>query len=262
MRRIVLALCVEFAFAACCLGIAVQFDLSGVMEKDVIWEPGGSAVKFGENPGGTQAWVVDGYNDGDEIADGLPPGRALPSTQPGLGYYMLRPYSQNNVMEFPSHGSGGNKSHYIDVPDHAYSRIGMLVASVDGDTTFSITLQYLGGYATTNSWEADDWYDAGGSLRASQHVVIGLMDRILDVSTGEIDDADHYSMFEYLVPVDSSRVLDSVTVANFPYRWPADQYRDGGVFAMNGEWNIPEPAAAMLLMLGGVLCRWRSRRRA
>lgn len=248
--------------AAACKGAAgavMVFDLSGAVDKDLVYEGGPGTQAFGENPFATQAFAEDGYFDGATAANGLPSSRVLASTDPGLGAYELLPYNGNNAIELYSHNSGPFESHVINVPQLLYTRIGLLVSAVEGDASFTIRLNYLDG-TTTDWWEADDWFDEGGSLRGSQHVVIGGMDRV-NVDTGQVEDSNHFSLFEFFFSPDPGRVLTSITIGNDPHRWPDDQNRWAAVFAMNGQSvdAVPEPGTVAFLGLGASLLWWRRR---
>jgi hypothetical protein len=52
---------------------------------------------------------------------------------------------------------------------------------------------------------------------------------------GRVDKAGHYSLFEFIIPTDPGKTLESVMIGNDPNRWPSDQNRWAGVFAINGE---------------------------
>jgi hypothetical protein len=237
----------------------VVFDLAAAADKDVVYEGGAGTQRFGENPFGTQAFAVEGYTDGSVAADGLPVSRQLASTQADLGNYELLAYDGPNIVELYAHQDGPIESHVVGVPNLMYTKIGLLVSAVEGDASFTIRLNYQDG-TTTAWWEADDWYEEGGALRASQLVVIGGMDRV-NVQTGQVEDSNHFSLFEFLVAPDPTRVLTSITVGNDPNRWPGDQHRWAGLFAMNGQSVdvVPEPGTVVFFGLGAGLLWWRRR---
>lgn len=241
------------------LAAVVVFDLGSAADKDIVYEGGAGTQSFGGNPMGTQTFAADGYSDGNTAADGLPASRQLASTYAGLGNYELLDYAGNNAIELYTHSSGPYESHVIDVPDLNYLTIGLLVTAVEGDASFTIKLNYADG-TVTEWWEADDWYDTGGSLRASQHVVIGDLDRV-NVSNGQVEDSNHFSLFEFLYTPDAGRVLTSITVGNDPNRWPDNQQRWAALFAMNGEVGdaVPEPSTALFIGLGAGLIYWQRR---
>jgi hypothetical protein len=224
--------------ALMCAGAAgaesVQFDLSAAANKDIVMEkgPGATAESFGTNPDGGDYFVEEGYADEVATARGLPPDRRIKSTQPGLGTYKLLPYNKPNVIELASRAEAKAQNQFIKVPQKKYQQLGMLVSSVDGDSSFTIKLRYTDGIEQVHWFEADDWYETDVTLRPSQHVALGGMDR---ARQGRIDKAGHYSIFEFLVPADPSKTLESIMIGNDPNRWPGDTDRWGAVFAINGE---------------------------
>lgn len=237
----------------------VTFDLSDAVDADIVYEGGPGTQTFGQNPFATQTFAADGYSDGSTTADGLPASQQLESTYSGLGSYQLLPYDGNNAIELYTHSSGPYESHEIDVPDFTYLTIGLLVSAVEGDASFTIKLNYLDG-TVTRWWEADDWYDDGGNVRPNEHVVIGEMDRV-NVNTGQVEDSNHFSLFEFLLTPDTNRVLTSITIGNDPNRWPDDQQRWAAIFAMNGEVAdvVPEPSTFIFFGLGAGLFYWQRR---
>jgi hypothetical protein len=212
----------------------VSFDISGAVEKDVVMEkaPGGKAESFGDHPEGFEAFVEEGYLDEVAAARGLPPDRKVKSTQPGLGTYRLLAYNKPNVIELSCRAEAPAEEHSIKVPAKKYKQIGLLVSSVDGDSSFTIKLRYSDGTEQVLWWEADDWYETDAMLRQSQNIAIGGMDRVRE---SRIDKEGHYSLFEFLVKPDPSKVLDSIALGNDPNRWPQDQDRWAVVFAVNGQ---------------------------
>src|SRR4029079_5960388 len=127
----------------------VRADLSGSVDKDIVFESTATRSQvFGENPEAKQLFAMDGYDDGHCVANGLPPNRVVQSTIPGMGSYIFLPYAGLNAIELASSGSASAESHRVDLPNKAYEGIGMVVASVDGDTAFSITMNYEDGTAT------------------------------------------------------------------------------------------------------------------
>lgn len=215
---------------------SVSFDIAGEADKDVIYENSGKGQKaspFGERPEADQSFVEDGHTDGNVTAKGLPKNRNLASTHAELGEYHLLPYNGKNVIELSTRGESPKESHTIQVPKHAYKTIGLLVAAVQGDASFTIKLKYADGSENVVWWEADDWYDEDDALRTSQQVVTNKMDRVRG-KDGAIDKAGHYSLFEFTVTPDAGKVLDSITIGNDPNRWPDDGDRWAAVFAING----------------------------
>ncbi|MBN1268503.1 MAG: hypothetical protein JXB04_02865 [Kiritimatiellae bacterium] len=221
---------------------AIPFDLGSCADKDVIFEAGGAGAAdvFGEGAGATACFVEDGHDDGTTVANGLPANRLLASGDADLGNYVLLPYDRNNIIELSSHYPTAEtnvpvKSYLIDVPDQRYSKIGMLVSSAEGDTSFTITFNYLDGTAVTNWYESDDWYQ---SSRPSNIDVITGMDRAT-AADGTVEDSNHFNLYEYILTnVDTNKVLDSITVGNRPNHWPGGEWRYGGVFAVNGAASV------------------------
>jgi hypothetical protein len=211
----------------------VQINLGGAVDKQVIKAAGGGGTPqhFGGNLSAKHAYVENGYTDGITIANGLPTNHLVASPS-GLGTYQLLSYTSDNVLELATSGTEPAESHVINVTTGHYTRIGLLVAAVEGDSSFTIELHYQDGTTATDWWEADDWYQAG--TRSNCVVAIGAMDRV-NVFTGLIDDQDHFNLYEFVFRnVDSNRVLDAVTIGNDPNRWPGSGERWGGLFAMNG----------------------------
>ncbi|MBN1269471.1 MAG: hypothetical protein JXB04_07790 [Kiritimatiellae bacterium] len=217
-----------------------QFDLGGAVNKDVIQEASatGSTAPFGGNPVAVAAYVEDGYADGELRANGLPSNRIVTSPS-GLGEYLLRPYGGKNVIELESAQYAPAKSLTIRVPPGRYARIGMLVAAVDGDASFSIKINYADSTSDTGWWEADDWYGMGP--RGNQALAVGDMD-LVNVKTKKIDDANVFGLYEYVYTgIDTNKVIHSIAIGNDPHRWPDFEQRYGGVFAINGE-RVAVPA--------------------
>ncbi|HEY8239977.1 MAG TPA: hypothetical protein VIH35_00945 [Kiritimatiellia bacterium] len=217
--------------AAAARAETVRFDLSAVAEKDVIYERGlaSSAEPAGENPKGTQAFVEQGMMD----ADGLPAAGKI-SSPAGFGDYALLSYKGKNAIELPSHADAPAESHAVDVPDAKYSRIGVLGAAVDGDCSFTIKLVYLDGSETVGWWETEDWYqpqlNRGNCVPAAAN-----MDR-MNTETRELDDANHYQLYEFIVAdVDPAKTLAQIVIGNDPHRFDASKESWGLVFAINGE---------------------------
>jgi hypothetical protein len=214
-------------------GESISFDLGPAANKDVIWETGGTASRFGENPQGHSAYVVQGYLDGKVRAKGLPADRKIKSATQDLGTYMLLPYDKKNVFELPSDAAAPVVSATIPVPPRHYRKIGLVVSAVDGNASMTIKLHYDDNTTTTHWWEADDWGTEREKLRVTQQPVINNMDRIR-ADTGQIETGYPFSLFEFVVSPDRTRVLKAITISNDPNRWPGDQRRWAGVFAING----------------------------
>lgn len=223
-------------------GGPVSVDLSAAAEKDLIYEADAKGLKaeaFGELAEADQAFVEEGHSDGNVTATGLPKKGTLPSTRTELGTYQLLPYKGKNAIELATRGGTPAESHKLSVPKGHYALIGILTAAVQGDASFTVKLHYSDGSQTVIWWEADDWYDEGDAVRASQQVVIGKMDRVRG-KDGAIDKAGHYSLFEFLVAPDSGRELAAITLGNDPNRWPDDADRWAAVFAVKGALAAPK----------------------
>jgi hypothetical protein len=209
----------------------VSFDLAPAAEKDVVSERGvgATAERAGENAEANQAFV----EQGNMQADGLPGNRSIESPA-GIGRYKLLPYDGSNAIELSSHADAAAESHAIDVPDATYSRIGLLVASVDGDSSFTIKLMYADGTESIGWFEADDWYqpqlNRGNCMPAAAN-----MDRV-NTATGELEDANHFQLYEFVFTgVDATKVLDRLVLGNDPNRFDSARASWGLVFAINGE---------------------------
>jgi len=241
MKSTVVILALVLATAASARGEAVRADLSSAVDKDIIFETADAASAiFGEHPEARQLFVIDGYDDGKVVADGLPPNRVIDSANPNLGSYILQPYAGKNAIELASDRAAPAESHIVDLPNKKYELVGMLVSSVNGDTSFTIKFNYEDGSVVTNWWEADDWAETGKDLRPTQRPAVNDMDRI-SVS-GQVEDSDHFSIYEITLEPDATKVLDSVTIGNDPNRSPDDQPRWGAVFAINAFAKKPVPA--------------------
>jgi len=217
--------------AASAVAIPVSFDLSRVANKDVVYEAGGhgSAEPFGGNPNGLHCFGEDGF------VDGFPQNRYVPSSQEDLGNYVLLRYDQPNVVELCTHSSVEPQTYVIDIPDHVYSKLGLLVSSVDGDSSFTIRLQYKDGTTDFLWWEADDWYDLGP--RGNLEKALRELDRV-DAESGMAEDSDHFHVYEFVLDEErglkTDKELVTIAIGTDPNRWPEDQLRFGGVFAING----------------------------
>lgn len=232
MKSILGMIAVVLSVVAPARGETVRADLGSAADKDVIFESAAvpSAI-FGGHPEARQMFVVDGYDDGKVTADGLPPDRVIESANPNLGSYILLPYAGMNAIELASDREAPAESHVVDLPNKKYELLGMLVASVNGDTSFTILFDYEDGTVVTNWWEADDWADAGKDLRPGQRAAVSDMDRI-SVS-GQVENSDHFSIFEIILQPDATKVLDAVVIGNDPNRSPDFESRWGAVFAIN-----------------------------
>jgi hypothetical protein len=213
----------------------IAFEMGTAADKDIIYESGkgSKAAPFGDKTEADQCFVEDAHADGNVTAKGLPKNRKVASAQAELGDYQLLPYNGKNVIELCARADSPAESHKISVPKHAYKMIGLLVAGVHGDVSFTIKLHYADGSEAVVWWEADDWYDEADALRASQKAVINKMDRAR-AKDGAIDKAAHYSLFEFTIVPDSRKILDAITIGNDPNRWPEDADRWGAVFAISG----------------------------
>ncbi len=242
MKFTVVIITLALAAASSARGEFVRADISSAVDKDVIFESASApSAIFGAHPEARQLFVMDGYDDGKVTADGLPPDRVIDSANPNLGSYILQPYAGMNVIELASDQAAPAESHVVDLPNKKYELVGMLVSSVNGDTSFTIKFNYEDGSVTTNWWEADDWADAGKDLRPTQRPAASDMDRI-SVS-GQVEDSDHFSIYEISLAPDAAKVLDSVTIGNDPNRSPVDQAGWGAVFAINAYAKKPVAAA-------------------
>lgn len=221
--------------AAAVFANPVAFEMGTAADKDIVYESakGAKALPFGDKTDGDQTFVENNHGDGNVTAQGLPSNRKIASGHAELGSYHLLPYNGKNVIELGAHGSTPAESHRISVPKHAYKLIGILAASVHGDSSYTIKLHYADGSETVVWWEADDWFEEADQLRASQKPVITKMDRVR-AKDGTIDKAGHYSLFEFIVVPDSKKILDAITIGNDPNRWPDDAERWGAVFAISG----------------------------
>ncbi len=211
------------------------FDLSGAATKDVIFEEGGRASPFGENPAAAHAFAERGHGDGASRAEGLPRSRKLHSNDADIGEYLLAPYDGPNVIEAGSSQDAPAVNARFEVPRRKYQKIGFVVAAVDGDASFTIKLHYTDGSAESVWWEADDWYDLGprGNLTKAARE----MDRV-EAATGKVEKSAHFHLYEFILDetrgLNSARALEAITIGNDPHRWPSDQSRWGGVFAVTG----------------------------
>ena len=211
----------------------VQFDLSRVAEKDVVFEDDKRAMasRFGENPDSLQCYVEQGRRHKGVKADGLPEDRVIQSSDEELGTYRLMPYDTLNAIELAANQAAIAESHMIDVPNHKYSKLGMLTASQGGDTSFTLILHYEDGTATTNWFESDDWHHKS---RSSNIPVLEKMDWAISTD-GAVEDSNHFQIYEFIfTDVDRSRNLDMITIGNTPHRWPDGEVRFAAVFAVNG----------------------------
>ncbi|NCC52234.1 MAG: hypothetical protein EOM20_13595 [Spartobacteria bacterium] len=246
MKKVVCSL-VCVLMADCVLADVIQFNISGSVNKDLVYESGGGADAFGSHAGANQSYLEDGYSSGN----GLPSSRLLSSSQAGLGSYSMLSYDGNNAIELYAAGAAGTVSYNIDIPDLKYDQLGLLVGGVNGDVSFGYTLNYADASTFDGWWEADDWYDTGGDLRANMNVIISDMDNV-NVGDGTINDLNHFSMFEFLImPDNTDKVIASIDIHNDPsYRWSSSGDGSGAVFAMNGAGQvIPEPASFTLMVL-------------
>jgi hypothetical protein len=229
MRSFVVFCVAVLGVPAALMAAPVQFDLSGAVDRDVVYETGGGALPFGQNTNAVQSFGEAGG------MDGLPTDRQVKSSDPELGTYLLRPYDGPNVVELNSASNSPDEEHVIEVPNHRYGKLGLLVTAVDGDASFTIKLTYTDGTTDTQWFEADDWYDLGprGNLKKA----VRDMDRV-NTKTGKVEDSNHFNVYEFIMDgtrgLNTDRVLTSVTIGNVPNRWPADTAHYGGVFAING----------------------------
>ncbi|NCC50960.1 MAG: hypothetical protein EOM20_07050 [Spartobacteria bacterium] len=212
----------------------VQLELGPVMDKDLVWEKRGMqgcAEAFGANPNAVHAFVEDGYIDTETQARGLPSSRFLRSPRPELGIYRMASYTGPNAIELASAEDAEPERHRIEVPKGRYALLGLLVSSVDGDSSFTIELQYADGHSDALWWEADDWYDLGP--RGNLAKVIRDMDRV-DISSGAIDAGNHFNLYEFVVMPDAGKELEAIVIGSDPHRWPIETPRWAAVFAING----------------------------
>lgn len=211
----------------------VAFDLSDCAEKDVVLEDAreARAVAFGCDAGSPYCFVETGLKQKDRTAYGLPRNRMVPSSDVELGAYMLLPYDGPNIIELQTSAFEPGETHVIDVPNGRYSKIGILTASVHGDTSFTLTLIYEDGTAVAQWFESDDWYRKS---RASNIPLLEAMDWA-NVVERKLEDVDHFQLYEViLTDIDTDQKLDKVAVGNDPHRWPDSEERSCGVFAVNG----------------------------
>ena len=223
---------VGMATAAACAAqdTPVSFDLAAAANKDIVYEMGAAAkaAKFGETKEATQAFVEQGVHG----ADGLPNGGKVSSVTE-MGSYQLLPYSRKNVIEVGSNRDAPLCNARVDVPDGRYTALGMIVASVDKDSSFTLKLHYKDGTETVGWWEADDWYQPRNN-RGNCIPAVANMDRV-DASNGTLDDANHYQLYEFVFKdVDQNRILDAITIGNDPNRYDDSVESWGAVFAVNG----------------------------
>jgi len=215
-------------------GTVVPFDLSDVAEKDVVYEAmaNTTTLPFGGNPAAQACFVEEGWTNGDATCNGLPTNRTVASRDAELGNYTLLPYDKKNVIELATSTNAAAETQTIDVPHHRYSKIGLLVSAEGGEASFTIKLNYLDGSTATDWVEADDWYQLTRSW--NQSVSVGDMARVI-ASNGAIDATNHFNVYEFIFSnIDTTKVLRSISIGNDPNRWPGDQARYIGVFAMNG----------------------------
>jgi hypothetical protein len=209
----------------------VPFDLAAAANKDLVYEAGGRASRFGGNPAASETFVQDGYHDGVSTAIGIPLTRRVASPS-GFGEYELLPFPASNAIELATSHDTAFTNFFIDVPDGHYSGLGLLVSAVEGDVSFTVCLHYTDGTVFTGWWEADDWYQAG--TRSNVVGAITNMNRV-DVNTGLLDGREHFNLYEFAVrDVESNRVLSAITIGTHPNRWSADAQHWGALFAANG----------------------------
>ena len=216
---------------------AIRFDLSGEADKDLVFEDGknAGATAFGEGSNSLQCLVEEGRRFKTRTAKGLPSSRLVKSTDLELGNYQLLSYTTLNAIELPAFEKGEGETHILDVPDMRYAKIGMLTASQNGDSSFTIKLFYQDGTVSTNWFEADDWCRKS---RVSNKEVLKGMDWAM-AADGAVEKVGCVQLYEFILPeVDADRILDRIAVGNDPHRWPDGEARCGAVFAINGFANL------------------------
>ncbi|MBN2560391.1 MAG: hypothetical protein JXQ75_05615, partial [Phycisphaerae bacterium] len=223
-------------------GPVIRFDLSPVAEKDIVYNAGdGNNSVFGDHSGDAWCFVEDGWTNGAMTADGLPANRRVESVDTNLGTYVLLPYDGSNVIELATLGPA--ESHTVTAPATSkLARIGVLAASCWGQASFACEIRYDDYSVTTNWWGADDWsiWERTDQLVVS---VCSNMDRAV-ASTGEIDDADLYNLYEFIIDagrgLDTNKAITSITFKNAE-SWPSGEERYTAIFAVNGYcWDDPQ----------------------
>ncbi len=184
---------------------AVRFDLSRLLNRDLVANPGDSSNDSVDDQGGT--FVEDGF-DGTRarspLAQGFPSDRRV-------GIHQLADYSGPNALQLTPRERGPVR---VEVPRGRYALLLFLVTG-GGDSEMPLALEYADGDRAEAMVPCDDWYDdnppdgALGDVRAGAAPILNKLDRIRG---GIFKDRNEPALFEVRVVADPSRELTAVVL--------------------------------------------------
>lgn len=174
--------------------------------------------------------------------------------QGGTAELVLQPYTGNNMRKTSAGGSAT-----FDFVDGNYDYLA-LAAAVGNNANglyFNYTVTYGDASTQTGVLHIYDW-GLNGATNELFNVGRSAVYTEGTVFTPE-GTGSHWSTFAYLIPLDSSKVAQSLS---YTLTAPAEGTGGGelGFFALSAGQVVPEPSRALLL-LAGLLGWWQRRRR-
>jgi len=179
----------------------VPFDLSGLLNRDVVADPQDSHNDALDGDGRSLLPVngLDRNGEEDPRVNGVP--------QSGrIGVHVLGSYEKSNALQF---AATSRDTVTFEVPARRYVALRFLVSGGNGASSIPVDLKCADGDIQRHSVPCDDWFhdnpsDPMGTLQAGVTAIWNRMDRIY---LGSWEDADDPALFEVVVRVDASSEL-------------------------------------------------------
>ncbi|WOB45037.1 DUF4347 domain-containing protein [Thermoleptolyngbya oregonensis NK1-22] len=188
----------------------VQFNLSGVLNRDVIANTGDSIQDSIDNQ--TNVMITQSV----ATAIGGANGQGLPDN----GFFAANAFRPNMQLAYSNTNNGNNvwfatangQSMNFAVPPGQYSEVHIAVLSTEGASSMRLTFHYSDGTTqTTGSITIPDWFDEI-TESASLYYMINGMDRARNTAGTLFEDANDPAVFGARFLPNTGKTLQSVTV--------------------------------------------------
>ncbi|MGX8695564.1 MAG: CotH kinase family protein [Prevotella sp.] len=146
---------------------------------------------------------------------GMPANRLITSANEDV-HYQLAPYDSPNALTLRSYGQQGTLEFQTPIET---SEIFVLATSGNGESSVNIRLNYADGtHSDAGIYPIRDWSVRTSSLQGDEAVTtLGNIRR----DNNSYSSDNHYCLFDFSIPIDDQRPLQSVTFTNGSYAYPS-----------------------------------------